>query len=189
MRLRNLRLPYLLLLPSPATYTEHTQCHSFTRRQKALNLLSVCTAIEPTQTRESLRLARNSIRQSLSTIPPDTSAFLRYSLKDAVLRAIASAAGGMAAAYVLYRIVLTAIPLVPSRIVTRFVVGGGGGLGGWMEVGGVSDLVTVELLLMPDNRLAETARCAILKYDPNSLLVQTIDRHTSPEHSPDYAFR
>lgn len=158
---------------------------SYVRREKAAKVLTIANAVEPEETAAALKLARSSMRQEpLSTIEPEEKVFLRHTLKEGVARGIACAAGGAVASYAVMKVVLLIIPLVPSPYVTRAAMSAVSFGAAVLELAAFPDVTTIELLLMKNSGLGTRARKTIEAYNPDLLLLATLDRQThSYRHS------
>ena len=151
---------------------------SYARRERATRVLTIANTIEPEQTATALRLARNSIRANpLPSAPCQDRTFLNHSIKEAVARGIACAAGGAAASYAIIKIVLLIIPLVPSPLVTKVAISAVSFGSAVVELAAFPDITTVELLMMKDSDLGKNARRSMERYNPNLLLLNSVDRH------------
>lgn len=193
LRFISQRPHYLLALSAtfPHTVTAFAQQNdtnsttsllSYTRRERAARVLTIANAIEPEQTSKALRLARNSIRANpLPSAPSQDRTFLNHTIKEAVARGIACAAGGAAASYAIIKIVLLIIPLVPSPLVTKAAISVVSFGAAVVELAAFPDITTVELLMMKDSDLGKNARRSMERYNPNLVLLSSVDRHLREE--------
>lgn len=157
--------------------------HIYARREHATRLLALAAAVEPAETACALKVAQQTVVKlahnstdsaSTATLHPSDIKFLRRTVRDAASRAVAGAVGAAAAVYA----ALTLGTASPPVIVVRFAVAATTAVALVSELAPAPDIATVELLLLPDSRLARRARHSIEQYNPNLFLLRTLDRRT-----------
>lgn len=178
----------LTLFLAPPAYTEPppppSPPLSHLRRERAARALTIAATVQPTETAAALKIARQSLRQN--TLTPHERLFLRSSLQDGAARGVACAAGGAAASFAIFKLVLLAIPLQRSRTMGRIAVTAVSFGAAVVELAAFPDVTTVELMMMGEGA-GFAAKKELETWNPDLVLLRTIERQCveASEYSAD----
>lgn len=179
-RARNLLGLLVALAPSTTRAEEWPTPRA--RREAAARALAIAAALEPVETAGALRTAQKKFMQEGCASRGEKDA-LRHAVQQGVARGLASAVGGGTAAWVVLRLVVATIPVVPSVGLVRAVVGSVAACSAASELAGFLDEATADLICM-NGELGRVARHSIAERNPQSLLLAALDHQLDSLHRP-----